>query len=543
MTARYRLDADRRQQSPQGGAMVRHGWPIPTSPPCAVRDGLVLSVAAATRSDSCAISAGVSGRQLMDRAGLAIAHRVLDGMVAPDWPVQILVGPGNNGGDGYIAARYLAEAGIRPQLLALHGRTPVHGDGEEAAQRWLASGGAIGHARPDHLADTGIVIDALFGAGLNRALQDEPGELIAALAARAETRRLRVIAADLPSGVSGDSGDLLGTVARAEISVTFSRPKAGHLLYPGRERCGKLFVADIGIPDSCLPSGGLAGPAMLFENMPDLWVKSMRMPRWDDHKYRRGVVLILGGAEMTGAARLAAQAARRVGAGLVRLAVPERVEAIYRADRPGLLVAALERECWSLLLADRRVGSVLLGPGAGRDDTLVKELYAAIRESPEDCRVVLDGDALTCLTATELAQLIAETKREVVITPHDGEYAALCRDVGGDCGPDRLCRARWLAELSGATVILKGPDTVIADAKGRAIIETRAPATLATAGSGDVLAGLCAGLLAQGMATLEAAACAVWLHSQAACMMGHGLIAEDLPEQIPKILNFLDGHR
>jgi hydroxyethylthiazole kinase-like uncharacterized protein yjeF len=412
--------------------------------------------------------------------------------------VLALCGPGNNGGDGYVAARHLAAAGWPVRVAPL---APARGDAAEAAASWhgpLVAFTAAEAARAD------LVIDAVFGAGLVRALDPAVAEVLRA--AR------RVVAIDTPSGLDGATGAALGFAPQAELTVTFFRLKPGHLLLPGRTLCGETVLADIGLPDAAMP------PVRTWRNDPALW--TLPAPAPDGHKYSRGHLTVLGGAAMTGAARLAAVAARRVGAGMVTIAAPPDAAAIYRAAEPGTIVDARPL---AALLEDARRTVWLCGPGLGQQAAaaVLPALLAAGRQ------VVADADALTaCAGAPE------RLKGAAVLTPHAGEFAR----VFGPAGADRLAATRAAAVLTGAVVLLKGADTIIAAPDGRAAVNANAPPTLATAGAGDVLAGLIGGLLAQGLPPWQAAAAAAWLHGEAARSFGPGLIAEDLAPLIPRAL-------
>jgi hydroxyethylthiazole kinase-like uncharacterized protein yjeF len=407
----------------------------------------------------------------------------------------VLCGPGNNGGDGYVAARHLAEAGWPVWVAAL---APPRGDALAAAERWH---GPTSPFTPETAARAELVIDAVFGAGLVRDLEEAPAAVLRA------ARRL--VAVDVPSGLDGATGAVRGFAPPAVLTVTFFRLKPGHLLLPGRSLCGETVLADIGLPDAALPAG-----IRTFRNHPSLW--PLPVPDPAGHKYSRGHVTVLGGAAMTGAARLAAVAARRAGAGMVTIAATGSAD-IYRAGEPGTIVDA---HPLASLLADPRRAVWVCGPGLGAaaSAAALPELLAAGRQ------VVVDADALTlCAGAPE------RLRGAAVLTPHAGEFAR----VFGAPGPDRLAAARAAAARTGAVVLLKGADTIVAAADGRAVVNASAPPWLATAGAGDVLAGLIAGLLAQGMPAWEAACAAAWLHGAAAASAGAGLIAEDLPALLP----------
>ncbi len=472
--------------------------------------GALLTVAEMGRADRLAIAGGRSGFQLMQAAGAAVAEAV-----RRRWsprPLLVLAGPGNNGGDGFVAAERLLAAGWPVRVALLGSREALAGDAALAAAAWT---GPVEPLGPEALGDARIVIDALFGAGLARPLS---GVAAAALEA-AQDRTL--VAVDLPSGVAGDSGRLLGAAPRAALTVTFFRRKPGHLLLPGRLHCGEVLVADIGIPAAVLDE---IGPSAA-ENGPDLW--TLPRPTAMSHKYTRGHALIWGGLETTGAARLAALGAARAGAGLVTLAVPEAARPIYAATLAGALIRRRDgAEGFRGLLADERRNAVLIGPGAGLGREVLDAVRAAARRPGA---LLLDADALTALAGEGLP---AGGPRRL-LTPHDGEFQRLFPDIAGD----RLARARAAAAASGWTVLLKGADSAIAAPDGRAAISTNAPPWLATAGSGDVLAGMATALMAQGLEAFEAGAAAVWLHSEAASAFGPGLIAEDLPDMLPAVLN------
>lgn len=473
----------------------------------------ILSVEQMYRADALAMAAGVAGARLMEAAGWAVARAALNRL--PRGRVAVLCGPGNNGGDGFVAARLLERWG-RPVRLALLGDPArLKGDAAIMADRWT---GGVEPLSPAVLDGCTGVVDALFGAGLARPLDGAARAVVEEMG----RRRLPVVAVDVPSGVHGDTGEVLGGVAPACLAtVTFFRPKPGHCLLPGRLKCGELVVADIGIPEAVL---GDIRPAVR-RNGPKCW--ALPGPDPAGHKYSRGHVLILGGAAMTGAARLAARAARRAGAGLVTVAAPPGALDVYRAGDPGLLVVPADP--WAEALADPRRNALLLGPGAGTGEGTARRVETAL-ETGRPC--VLDADALTSFAGRE-GELFRRLSDRVVLTPHDGEFGRLFGTVPGS----RLERARAAAIRSGAVVLLKGADTVVAHPDGRAAITTDAPPDLATAGSGDVLAGIIAGLLARGMAAFDAASAGAWLHGRAAARVGPGLIAEDLSEALPHVLS------
>jgi len=491
------------------------------SPPAAPRE--VLTVAEMAAADRAAVAAGIPEQALMEAAGAAVAQAA-GARLPPGGRVLVLCGPGNNGGDGFVAARLLRAAGHAVRLAASQPVAAYRGAAGQAAQAW--SGGTEALADLHGQAPADLVIDALFGAGLSRPLEGSAAAVARALNARGAA----VLAVDVPSGVGGDSGEAPGGLAlRALATVTFCRKKPAHLLLPGRELCGEILLADIGIPDSVVkalaPRTFEAG-AWLAEGLP------RRGPA--NHKYDFGYLLIRGGATMTGAARLAARAALRGGAGLVAVAAPPAALPVYATVAGSLILLPAEMPAaWVELLRDPRRNALLVGPGNGVTPETRATAEAALASGRS---LVLDADALTVF-AGEAPALAAQVRGPLVVTPHEGEFRRLFPELAGD----KLARVRAAAKLLGAVVLLKGFDSVIAAPDGRAAINASAPAALAVAGSGDVLAGLIGALLAQGLPAFEAAALAAWLHGRCAEGAGRGLIADDLPEQLPALFAALEA--
>jgi ADP-dependent NAD(P)H-hydrate dehydratase / NAD(P)H-hydrate epimerase len=478
------------------------------------------------QADRLAIAGGVPGITLMENAGRAVAD-VVARRVPLGTRVAVVAGPGNNGGDGFIAARLLSARGYRVALLLVGSRDRLKGDAAEAAKRFT---GPAEPAAPEGLAGAGVVIDALFGAGLDRAVEGLPRAMIEAMNGCGAP----VIAVDLPSGINGSTGALMGCAVKAEESVTFFRRKPGHVLLPGRLHCGKLRVADIGIPAAVLDV--IRPPLQL--NRPAAWGAGFPVPRIEGHKYSRGhAVVVSGGAAHTGAARLAARAALRAGAGLVTLASPREALAVNAAASLAVMVRPVDGPGeLGAFLADARLNAIALGPGGGVGPAMRDLVHTALA-GPR--AVVLDADALSSF-AGELGDLVtaiaARAGAATVVTPHQGEFARLFGSVAQVAEqPMKLAAALAAARHLGAVVLLKGPDTVVAAPDGRATIADNAPPWLATAGSGDVLAGFAAGLLAQGMPAFEGASAAVWLHGECGDVAGPGLIAEDLSETLPQV--------
>jgi NAD(P)H-hydrate epimerase len=474
----------------------------------------LLDVREMVEADRLTVAAGTAVVRLMENAGRGVAEEVIR-----RWSprrVTVLCGPGSNGGDGFVVARELDAAGwnVRVALLGTLDRLPEAA--RHHAEKWRAEIAAL---TPSVIAGAELIIDAIFGAGLNRPLENLPRETLAAAAAQG----IPVVAVDVPSGLQGDTGENLGAVA-AVVTVTFFRKKPGHLLYPGRALCGAVVVCDIGTPAEVLDQ---IRP-LTFENDPPLWLEALPRPGRSGNKYTRGHAVLFGGYPMTGAARMAARAAARAGAGLTTIAVPEVALPIYATALTSIMVTALASAAdFDALLDDQRITAYLIGPGAGVSETTRMRALALLRTRRA---TLIDADAITAFKDSQ------ESLREAiggpcVMTPHEGEFARLFDTTG-----DKLARTRRAAAHSGAIIVLKGADTVIAAPDGRAIINSNAPPSLATAGSGDVLSGIVLGLLAQGMDAFLAAAAAVWLHGAAAASFGPGLLAEDLPDLLPGVL-------
>jgi NAD(P)H-hydrate epimerase len=477
------------------------------------------------RADRLAIEGGVPGATLMERAGRAVAEEVARRF--PDKEtVAILCGPGNNGGDGFVVARHLVDRGYNVRLGFDGDEARLPKDAAAMAKRFTGRREPLG---PDLLSGADVVVDALFGAGLARPVEGALARLIAGV----NEVGLPVVAVDVPSGIDGSTGEVRGVAIRATATVTFFRPKPGHLLLPGRLHCGALTVADIGIPESVLA----AIEPRTFANEPALWLSHYPWPREDGHKYARGhAVVVSGSVYSTGAARLGARGALRVGAGLVTVASPRDALLVNAAQLTAIMVRESDdARGLASLLADRRKNAVLIGPGVGVGERTKQMVLGALASQ---AAIVLDADALTSFAESPetLFAAIAARPAPVVLTPHDGEFARLFGDL---VSVPKLERARKAAARSGAVIALKGPDTVVAAPDGRASINAVTSPFLATAGTGDVLGGMVLGLVAQGMPAFEATSAAVWLHGAAAKDFGPGLSAEDLPEMLPKVLRKL----
>ena len=485
----------------------------------------VLTTAEMDRADRLTIAAGTPGFALMLSAGLAVAEAALD--LVADGPIIVVCGPGNNGGDGFVAAAELAAQGRDVSVILMCDREALQGDAASAARGWKYP---ILPFNPQAIGRPALIIDALFGAGLSRPVEGEAYEMIAAINASG----VPVLAVDLPSGVNGTTAAVMGIAVRATETVTFFRKKPAHLLLPGRLQCGQVRLADIGIDAKVLDE---IRP-QTFQNTPQVWRSSFPVPRIDGHKYARGHVLVVSGdVASTGAARMSARGALRAGAGLVTLATPRNALAVNASALTAVMVRAVDTAIeFGEQLGDKRFNTCIIGPGAGVRDRTRDFVHTALAARRH---LVLDADALTSFADApeRLFEAIRTTgDPRVVLTPHEGEFPRLFSDMSNKHpGRSKLERVRAAADRSGAVVLLKGPDTTVAAPDGRATIAANAPPWLATAGSGDVLAGIIAGLLAQGVPAFEAASIGAWMHGEAAREAGPGLIAEDLSEVLPAV--------
>jgi len=477
----------------------------------------LLDVRQMAEADLLSVDAGISSFDLMANAGAAVAHAVITRWTSR--PLLVLCGPGNNGGDGFVAAQLLSEAGWPVRVAMLGSREDLKGEAHRHAERWQGNVEALD---PDVLEGAELIVDALFGAGLRGALTGVALDTLTA----AGCGDAPVIAIDVPSGVMGDTGAVMGAV-RAVLTVTFFKKKPGHLLLPARSFCGEVIVTDIGTPSSVLEQIALS----TFENDPALWLADLPVTTDEGNKHTRGHALIFGGYPMTGAGRMAARAAARVGAGLTTIAVPEMALPVYAASLTSIMVRPIVTPAdFTHLLNRSRFSAWLIGPGAGANKETFERTLAMLATG---CPTVIDADAITVFQ-DDPGALDQAITGPCVLTPHDGEFNRVFDPAG-----DKLTRTRRAAKRCGAVIVLKGRDTVIAAPDGRAIINTNAPSTLATAGSGDVLGGIILGLMAQGMNAFLAAAAGVWLHGAAATEFGPGLLAEDLPDLLPRVLQHL----
>jgi hydroxyethylthiazole kinase-like uncharacterized protein yjeF len=489
----------------------------------------VLTTTEMERADRLTITAGTPGFALMMSAGQAVAEAAM-GLVE-EGPIMVVAGCGNNGGDGFVAAAELAARGRDVSVILLCERDSLQGDAALAARGWKYP---VLPFNPQAIGKPALIIDALFGAGLNRPVKGDPLEMIEAINANGAP----VLAVDLPSGINGTTGAVMGAAINAVETVTFFRRKPAHLLMPGRKHCGRVRVADIGIDPRVLEE---IRPHT-FENVPQSWQKFFPVPDIGGHKYARGHALVLSGElASTGAARLAARGALRAGAGLVTVASPRDALAVNAVALTAVMVRTVDTAVeFADMIGDRRLNTIVIGPGAGVSARTRDFVHTALSAKRG---LVLDADALTSFAEAPerlFESIKAAEDAHVVLTPHEGEFPRLFSDISNKHpGRSKLERVRDAAERAGAVVLLKGPDTVVASPDGRASIASNAPPWLATAGAGDVLAGMIAAFLAQGVPAFEAACIGVWMHGEAASEAGPGLIAEDLPEVLPAVFRRL----
>lgn len=474
-------------------------------------------------ADALTIKAGTPGFELMENAGRAVFDRVISGYSEAE-TILVLCGAGNNGGDGYVVAELLRQAGRAVSVCALVTEDALSGDAALARRQWR---GAVKPFFPGELDRVDLVVDALFGAGVNRDIEGEAADWISHL----NDSSVPVLSIDLPSGICGRTGRILGVAVTAETTVTFFRKKPGHLLNPGVTYCGEVLVEDIGIEDDVLTTLDIE----TFENAPGLWQSQWPGYSADGHKYGRGhAVIVSGGPLSTGASRLAATAALRIGAGLTSIAGSTDALMVHASHVTAVMLKPAETAiALSNLLSDVRINSVAAGPGLGLDDHAMS-LIEALLDS--QAALTLDADALTLFSTDPEALFTRLHERDhmSVLTPHTGEFTRLFGPMPPE--QNKLYITREAAQRSGSVVVLKGADTVIADPDGRAAINGNAPPWLATAGSGDVLTGMIAGLRAQGMSAFDAACAAVWLHGEAGKNCGPYLIAEELEGGLADVL-------
>lgn len=479
----------------------------------AIDHALLVTPSAMGRIDAAAVSSGLDGYGLMEAAGAHVAACVLAHFPGIQRAV-VLCGPGNNGGDGHVAARLLSQSGV--PVIRYGVQPKAGGDAALADAECDLPLLTLDDWKPE---SGDVIVDALFGAGLDRPVGPE----IAALIDRGRMARTPVVSVDLPSGLSGRTGEPTGPCFQAAHTVTFAALKPGHLLMPGRDLCGDVELCDIGIPARLIVSNDA-----VWRNHKGLYQNQLPAVSAAQHKYSRGHVVVFSGPLISGgAARLAAMAGLRAGAGLVSLATPPGAVMAQATHLTAIMQRAIgDAEALSAWLEDGRLSAFVLGPGFG-DFEKAQTYCGLLAQSGRP--VVLDADGLSAFAgrADELGQLFGGNVR-LMVTPHEGEFRRFFPALADDKSMSKVDRARAAAQMLNAVVIYKGPDSVIAAPDGRAALNSDAPSWLATAGSGDVLAGIAGSLLGQGMPLFEAGCASVALHADAGRRAGNALTAEDL---------------
>jgi len=465
-----------------------------------------------------AIASGISGECLMENAGRAVVDQILKRWQPKE--VVVLCGPGNNGGDGYIIARLLNEINWSVKVLTIIDPSQLEGDAKVASLKWTGDVVLLNEEQ-DYL-HAELIIDCLYGTGLSRPLDKETVELINYY----KSLKTKVVSVDLPSGVHGNTGEVLGTAIEADLTVTFCNLKRAHFLLPGKELCGEIVVVDIGIPKQIINQIDF----LTFWNQPIAWINSFPIPQSNTHKYIRGHTFIIGGDRYsTGAARLAAEASLRIGAGAVSIIAERNALDVYAKHLTAVMLEPSEK--LQSIIANTNLKSFVIGPGTGLGK-YTESCLDKILESNSPC--VIDADALSII-ARKPDYFFPKLHADCILTPHEGEFTRMF-----DNSHDKLTSCQSSVAKTGANVVFKGSDTIIAAACGKKIsINNNAAPWLATAGSGDVLGGLIAGLQSQGMPSFEAACAGVWLHGELGTKLGLGLISEDISKSLPKLLQDL----
>ena len=468
----------------------------------------------------------IPGYKLMENAGEAI-FKIIKKKFKKQKKIKILCGPGNNGGDGFVVAKLLKENNFRNvDLFCLVSKKKLKGDAKIAANKLnenLKSFNQFKTSRNE------LIIDGIFGSGLKKNISGNLKKVIEKI----NLEKPYCISIDIPSGINGDTGEIQGAALKSNDTVTFTKKKPGHLLFPGNEYCGNLIVEDIGINLEKL----LFKP-QIFENHPDNWRNKFLWPNHKSHKYTRGFSLIICGEKMTGASRLAARGAARIGCGLLCLGVPKKSFDIYSIENPIALIEIVDDENdLNSLLKDKRINTILIGPGLGISEKKLKLILKIVKEKKKI--VVLDADALK----NNFKKILSKNRTKIVITPHEGEFRQVLKDLNIKNDKNKLSLAIKFVKKTKINLILKGNTTIICSRDGQISINTNSSPFLATGGSGDVLAGMITGLISQGMNIFEACCASVWIHGEIAKIKGPGLIAEDLPEMIPNVLKKIKNYR
>jgi len=469
----------------------------------------------------------IPGYKLMENAGEVI-YKIIKQKFKKQKKIKILCGPGNNGGDGFVVAKLLKENGYKNiDLFCLVTKRELKGDARVAADNFNENFKSFTDFQTSN---NDVIIDGLFGSGLKKNISGNLKKIIEKI----NLKKPYCVSIDIPSGINGDTGEIQGVALKSNDTITFTRKKPGHLLSPGSEYCGNVIVEDIGINLEKL----LFKP-QIFENHPDNWKSKFPWPNQKSHKYTRGFSLIICGEKMTGASRLAARGAARIGCGLLCLGVPKKSLDIYSTENPIALIEIVDDEKdLKNLLKDKRINTILIGPGLGISDKKLKLILKVIKEKKKV--VVLDADALK----NNFKKIISEKRTEIVITPHEGEFLQVLKDLKiKNKEKNKLSTTREFIKKTKINLILKGNKTIICSQDGQISINTNTSPFLATGGSGDVLAGMITGLISQGMDIFDACCASVWIHGEIARIKGPGLIAEDLPEMIPNVLKKIKNYR
>ncbi len=480
------------------------------------------------RAEKITIDGGIPTITLMENAGRAVAEEVVRRFPRGS-KVTVCCGHGNNGGDGFVCARTLRERGFQVRLGLLGKPEDLKGDPKEMARRWDES---IEPLTPAMLEGTEIVVDGILGSGLKGPVNGVVADIIQGV----NEKKLPVVAIDVPTGIDLTHGSVQGVAFEAVSTVTFFRKKTGHALLPGKRYCGDVRVSDIGIAAKVLAD---IAP-QTFVNEPDFWLRYYPKLKSEGHKYDRGhAVVVSGPMESTGASRLGAAAALRIGAGLVSLATSKAAFYVNAAQLTSVMLSVYDgaQGLGEMLVNDPRQNAVLVGPGAGLTQETCDNVAAVLSS---EATVVIDAEGLTSFEANpqDLFALIQNRAAPTIITPHQGEFDRLFPELGN--AESKLEQTKRAAEISGSVVIFKGPITIISAPDGLSAIMGDGPPWLATAGTGDVLAGMITGLCAQGMSPFDAAAAAVWMHAEIARAYGPGLISEDMPDLMPALLQRLN---
>lgn len=493
--------------------------------PNAAIDNCILTARQMAEVDQLTISQleelGRNGTDLMEEAGLSVVREIEQAYSGKS--ALVLCGPGNNGGDGFVIARHLNKKGWNVEVALLGPEENLKGDARYMAALW---DGDIKNIKNLEMGSYDLIIDTIFGTGLSREISGPLKQVIA----NVNQANSPVIAVDIPSGIEGDTGRQLGASVDADMTVTFCRKKPAHLLYPSKERCGKIIITDIGIPDKNVE---YIKPD-IFINCCELWQDKLPKYNGDIHKYHKGHAVIVSGDKIhTGASRLAAAAAQRIGAGLVSISSPDDALDIHAAALTSIMIR--KRQEISEDLRNEKFNSWCIGPAAGLTEETRQETIGLLTAGK---KTVIDADAITVFE-NDPEELFKATRNNAnsVLTPHAGEFKRIFPELTEH---DKISAAREAAVISGAIVIYKGSDTVIANPQGIAVVSENAPSNLATAGSGDVLAGIVCGLMAQNMEIFDAACAAQWIHSECGNIFGPGLISEDLPNLIPEVLKKIE---